>query len=115
MRRVHPDKDGNNPGTTLAQHNLVDANKSLKREREIEDERERNNNRIRVHQREEKRKRENESNKKIEKEKREIFEVRDSYTSESYSDDNSHPSLYFHQLGCLLFELVILFCLMLSS
>ena len=85
LRKVHPDKNGNNPHATLAQQNLVDAYESLRRERErerereseIEDEREREKDRIRVEQREEKRKREN----------------RDSYTSESYSDDSSIVSL----------------------
>ena len=56
LGKVHPDKNGNNPHTTLAQQNLVDAYESLKRE--IEDEREREKDRIRVEQREEKRKRE---------------------------------------------------------
>ena len=72
-RRVHSYKNGINPDTTSAQHNLVDTYESLKRERKIEDERERERekNRIRVQQREEKRKRENDSNKKREKEKRE--------------------------------------------
>ena len=42
---------------------------------------------------EEKWKRENEFNKKREKEIRERYEVRDSYTSESYSDDSSISSL----------------------
>ena len=83
MRKVHPDKNGNNPHATLAQQNLVDVYESLKRERErerereIEDKREREKDRIRVEQREEKRKREN----------------RDSYTSESYSDDSNIGSL----------------------
>ena len=79
LRKVLPDKNGNNPHATLAQQNLVDAYESLKREREgeIEDEREREKDRIRVEQREEKRKREN----------------RDSSTYESYSDDSSIGSL----------------------
>ena len=29
MRRVHPDKNGNTPDSTLAQHDLADAYKSL--------------------------------------------------------------------------------------
>ena len=81
MKKVHPDKNGNNPHATLAQQNLVDAYESLRRERErereIEDEREKEMDRIRVEQREEKRKREN----------------RGSSTSESYSDDSSIGSL----------------------
>ena len=81
LRKVHPDKNGTNPHATLAHQNLVDAYESLRRERErereIEDEREREKDRIRVEQREDKRKRKN----------------RDSYTSESYSDDSSIGSL----------------------
>ena len=40
LRRVHPDKNGNNPDSTLAQQNLADAYESMRREREreIEDE-----------------------------------------------------------------------------
>ena len=101
VRRVHSNKNGTNPGSTLAQQNLADAYAFLHREKEIEIEREtekeyereRERNKIRVEQREEKRKRENEFNKKREKERRERYEVRDSYTSESYSDDSSIGSL----------------------
>ena len=54
LRKIHPDKNGNNPHATLAQQNLVDAYESLRREREreIEDERVREKDRIRVQQRE---------------------------------------------------------------
>ena len=38
-RRVHPDKNGNSPESTLAQQNLADAYESLQRERERERER----------------------------------------------------------------------------
>ena len=105
MRRVHPDKNGTNPDSTLAQQNLADAYAFLQREREREREREieieretekkneRERNKIRVEQREEKRKRENEFNIKREKERQERYEVRDSSTSESYSDDSSIGSL----------------------
>ena len=41
LRRVYLDKNGNNPATTLAHHNLVDAYEYLKREREREREIER--------------------------------------------------------------------------
>ena len=107
MRRVHPDKNGTNPDSKLAQQNLADAYAFLQREREREreieieretekqNERERERNKIRVEQREKKRKRENEFNIKREKERRERYEVRDSYTSESYSDDSSIGSLIF--------------------
>ena len=63
LRKVHPDKNGNNPHATLAQQNLVDAYESLRREREreIEDEREREKDRIRVEQREERRREKKES------------------------------------------------------
>ena len=104
VRRVHPDKNGTNPDSTLAQQNLADAYAFLQREREREkeieierenerenekkNERERVRNKIRFEQREEKRKRE-----KREKERRERYEVRDSSTSESYSDDSSIGSL----------------------
>ena len=39
VRRVHPDKNGTNPDSTLAQHNLADAYAFLQREIEIEIER----------------------------------------------------------------------------
>ena len=107
VRRVHPDKNGTNPDSTLAQQNLADAYAFLQREREKEieierenerenekkNERERVRNKIRFEQREEKRKRENKFNIKREKERRERYEVRDSSTSESYSDDSSIGSL----------------------
>ena len=88
VRRVHPDKNGTNPDSTLAQQNLADAYAFLQREREKEieierenerenekkNERERVRNKIRFEQREEKRKRENEFN--IKREKRETREIR---------------------------------------
>ena len=40
VRRVHPDKNGTNPDSTLAQQNLADAYAFLQRERERERERE---------------------------------------------------------------------------
>ena len=69
VRRVHPDKNGTNPDSTLAQQNLADAYAFLQREREKEieierenerenekkNERERVRNKIRFEQREEKR------------------------------------------------------------
>ena len=56
VRRVHPDKNGTNPDSTLAQQNLADAYAFLQREREIEieretekeNEREKERNRIKV-------------------------------------------------------------------
>ena len=36
VRRVHPDKNGTNPDSTLAQQNLADAYAFLQREREKE-------------------------------------------------------------------------------
>ena len=39
LRKIHPDKNGNNPHVTLAQQNLVDAHESPRRERERERER----------------------------------------------------------------------------
>ena len=39
VRRVHPDKNGTNPDSTLAQQNLADAYAFLQREIEIEIER----------------------------------------------------------------------------
>ena len=60
-RRVHSEKNRNNPDATLAHYNLVDANESLQREIEIEIEIESEikikRNTIRVDLREEKRER----------------------------------------------------------
>ena len=65
VRRVHPDKNGTNPDSTLAQQNLADTYAYLQREIEIEikketekeNEREKEKNRIRVEPREGEKKR----------------------------------------------------------